>query len=55
METWMEGLNNGKTLRKTYSFALERLGSDSLDWDPCRHGPPIGRVGVLQDTVKREK
>lgn len=34
----------------TYSFALERLGSDGLDWDPCRHGPPIGWVDVLQDS-----
>lgn len=33
---------------RTHCFALERLGSDRLDWDPGRHRPPIRWVGILQ-------
>lgn len=39
---------------RSYCFALERLGSDSLDRNPCRHRPPIRLVGILQDRVNRE-
>lgn len=40
---------------RTYSFSLERLGSDGLDWESCRHRSSIRWVGILQVMLKNKQ